>query len=48
MHSLDDFRGNGLQDGDALTSYLVSGLEVRIALMLYALALAHPSYPQDS
>ena len=36
MHSPDDFRVSGLEVGDALTSYLVSGLEVRIGLILYA------------
>ena len=36
MHSPDDFRVSGLEVGDPLTSYLGSGLEVRIALVLYA------------
>ena len=36
MHSPADFRVSGLEVGDPLTSYLGSGLEVRIALVLYA------------
>ena len=36
MHSPDDFRVSGLEEGDARACYLVSGLEVRIALILYA------------
>ena len=36
MHSLADFRISGLEVGDPLTCYLGSGLEVRIALILYA------------
>ena len=35
MHSPAVFRVSGLEVGDALTSYLGSGLEVRIALSLY-------------
>ena len=35
MHSLVDFRVSGLEVGDPLTCYLVSGLNVRIALILY-------------
>ena len=36
MHSPADFRVSVLEVGDALTCYLGSGLEVRIALILYA------------
>ena len=36
MHSPVDFRVSGLEVGDPRISYLGSGLEVRIALMLYA------------
>ena len=36
MHSPVDFSVSGLEVGDPLTSYLGSGLEVRIALILYA------------
>ena len=36
MQSPADFSVNGLEVGDALMCYLVSGLEVRIALILYA------------
>ena len=36
MRSPDDFRASFLKVGDPLTSYLGSGLEVRIALVLYA------------
>ena len=36
MHSPVDFRASGLEVGDPLTSYLGSGLQVRIALVLYA------------
>ena len=36
MCSPADFRVSGLEVGDPLTSYLGSGLEVRIALILYA------------
>ena len=36
MHSPVDFTVSGLEVGDRLTCYLVSGLEVRIALILYA------------
>ena len=36
MHSPVDFRVSGLEVGDPLISYLGSGLEVRIALVLYA------------
>ena len=36
MHSPVDLRVSGLEVGDPLTSYLGSGLEVRIALVLYA------------
>ena len=35
MYSPADFRVSGLEVGDPLTSYLGSGLEVRIALILY-------------
>ena len=36
MHTKVEFRVSGLEVGDPLTSYLGSGLEVRIALVLYA------------
>ncbi len=36
MLSPADFRASGLEVGDALTRYLGSGLEVRIAPILYA------------
>ena len=36
IHSPADFRVSGLEVGDPLTSYLGSGLEVTIALILYA------------
>ena len=35
MHSPDDFRVSGLEVWDPLTSYLGSGLKVRIAVILY-------------
>ena len=36
MHSSDDFRVSGLEVGDAFKCYLVSDLEVKIALILCA------------